>query len=963
MKNRNAAGRANAGLGGAGIRSTRFRRIPVAEGCVLLMLGLAGSAHAQGASAAAPAASAASAAAAPDTQQVVVTGIRRGIEDAISTKKNASSIVEAISSEDIGKLPDNTVAESLTRLTGVATQRNKTNGKATDVSVRGLAPTFNGSLLNGREQASTSDARSPEFDLFPAELTGSVLVYKTPDASLMAQGLAATIDLHTLRPLDFPGRVVVANYKRERIGVDSGSQVGSGHRATLSYVDQFFDRTVGVSLGLTTFKEDNGGELTFDNWGGGTAQRDFNGVSATVPAGFLYDTQRRKSQRDGLSLTLQWKPNDRFKTTTDIFYSRGSESTKKTGLEGAVAGSTGLYDPDGVLTAATIVDGVATSGTISNYKADVRNHMYSNKDRFLSLGWNGDLKMSDTWHVEADLSHSRGVKALSNYETTAGQPGNTPADQLGSMSWTGFNGSNFSQVKYTPSLNYADRGIAVLTDVDGWGGGPATPQAGYVSLPNISDNLNAVRLTSHDDVAWGPVVGTHVGVNFTNRQKARTGEEGRLSILNGDGFASVTMPGSGVEEAGASGIMVASFDPTGTLGSIYALNRWVDATVLSRNWTVKEKVSMVYGQADLEGELGQVPYSGNIGMQLVHTNQGATGNQVDLANCKGHEVSTCPYVVRADGTSYNDWLPNLNLAFDLGHEQKLRLGAGKQISRANLDNLKAGLDFGVQSATADQPALTGFAGNPKLKPYAARSIDLAYEKYFGNHGYVSAAVFYKKLDNYVINAPRAFDFAPYTSATTPLPDKGPYKDSTIGFLTEPTNGSGGNLHGFELAVNVPFSLIAKPLDGFGVAVNWSVTQSSVKLPTSGFVTPENSPVFANQVSTIGLPGLSRDVGSIRLYYEAHGLQVAWAAHKRSSFIGQILDYRSDSQFTFIKGDTISDLQVSYEFQDGWFKGLSGLLQAHNLTNAPFQEYTSDPNIITNSVKYGKTYTAGINYKF
>ena len=963
MKNRNAAGRANAGLGGAGIRSTRFRRIPVAEGCVLLMLGLAGSAHAQGAAAAAAAASAASAAAAPDTQQVVVTGIRRGIEDAISTKKNASSIVEAISSEDIGKLPDNTVAESLTRLTGVATQRNKTNGKATDVSVRGLAPTFNGSLLNGREQASTSDARSPEFDLFPAELTGSVLVYKTPDASLMAQGLAATIDLHTLRPLDFPGRVVVANYKRERIGVDSGSQVGSGHRATLSYVDQFFDRTVGVSLGLTTFKEDNGGELTFDNWGGGTAQRDFNGVSATVPAGFLYDTQRRKSQRDGLSLTLQWKPNDRFKTTTDIFYSRGSESTKKTGLEGAVAGSTGLYDPDGVLTAATIVDGVATSGTISNYKADVRNHMYSNKDRFLSLGWNGDLKMSDTWHVEADLSHSRGVKALSNYETTAGQPGNTPADQLGSMSWTGFNGSNFSQVKYTPSLNYADRGIAVLTDVDGWGGGPATPQAGYVSLPNISDNLNAVRLTSHDDVAWGPVVGTHVGVNFTNRQKARTGEEGRLSILNGDGFASVTMPGSGVEEAGASGIMVASFDPTGTLGSIYALNRWVDATVLSRNWTVKEKVSMVYGQADLEGELGQVPYSGNIGMQLVHTNQGATGNQVDLANCKGHEVSTCPYVVRADGTSYNDWLPNLNLAFDLGHEQKLRLGAGKQISRANLDNLKAGLDFGVQSATADQPALTGFAGNPKLKPYAARSIDLAYEKYFGNHGYVSAAVFYKKLDNYVINAPRAFDFAPYTSATTPLPDKGPYKDSTIGFLTEPTNGSGGNLHGFELAVNVPFSLIAKPLDGFGVAVNWSVTQSSVKLPTSGFVTPENSPVFANQVSTIGLPGLSRDVGSIRLYYEAHGLQVAWAAHKRSSFIGQILDYRSDSQFTFIKGDTISDLQVSYEFQDGWFKGLSGLLQAHNLTNAPFQEYTSDPNIITNSVKYGKTYTAGINYKF
>jgi iron complex outermembrane receptor protein len=459
------------------------------------------------------------------------------------------------------------------------------------------------------------------------------------------------------------------------------------------------------------------------------------------------------------------------------------------------------------------------------------------------------------------------------------------------------------------------------------------------------------------------VVATHVGVNFAHREKARTGEEGRLSILNGDGFASVTVPGSSTEVAGASGIQVVSFDPTGTLGTIYALNRWVDATVLSRNWGVKEKVSTLYGLADLDGELGPVPYSGNVGVQLVHTDQSASGNQVDLAHCTGITVDTCPYSVRHDGTSYNDFLPSLNLAFDLGHDQKLRLGAGKQISRANLDNMKASLDFSVQNTTALQPALTGFAGNPKLKPYEARALDLSYEKYFAKYGYISAAVFYKKLDNYIINAPRQFDFAPYTSATTPLPTTGPYAGSTVGFLTEPTNGKGGTLHGFELSVNVPFSMIARPLDGFGVAAAWSVSQSSVKLPTSGFVTPENSPVFANQVSTIGLPGLSRDVGNIRLYYEKNGFQVAWAAHKRSSFIGEILDYRSDSQFTFIKSETISDLQVSYEFQDGWLKGLSGLFQAHNLTNAPFQEYTSDPNIITNSVKYGKTYTAGINYKF
>ena len=111
------------------------------------------------------------------------------------------------------------------------------------------------------------------------------------------------------------------------------------------------------------------------------------------------------------------------------------------------------------------------------------------------------------------------------------------------------------------------------------------------------------------------------------------------------------MPGTGTEMAGASGIAVVSFDPTGTLGTIYALNRWVDATVLSRNWGVKEKVATAYALADLDGELGSVPYSGNIGVQLMHTDQSATGNQVDLAHCTGITVDTCPYIVRHDGTT------------------------------------------------------------------------------------------------------------------------------------------------------------------------------------------------------------------------------------------------------------------------------------------------------------------------
>jgi len=941
-----------------------FQLHPVAGACALLIL--SAHAHAQEASA-------------QDTEQtspprivsvgsdapiatVNVSGIRRGIEAAIEIKRNATSIVEAVSAEDIGKLPDTTVAQSISRLSGVTTQRSKVNGKATEVSVRGMSPTFNGSLLNGREQASTSDARSPEFDLFPSELTGSVLVYKTPDASLIGQGLASTIDLRTLRPLDFGKRMFAANARKERIGFGSGSDLGSGHRKTLTYVDQYFGRTLGLSVGLTSFKQDNGGELKFDSWGANTADIDYNGQTVQAINGFMAETSRRKAERDGASVTLQFRPNDKFRSTADVFYSRGEEATKKTGLEGAIVGGTGIYDPNAVLTNATIENGIVTAGTFSNYKGDVRNHMFSNKDRLLSVGVNNELKVG-AWRIVNDLSYSKGTKRISNFETMAGQPGNTPESQLGSISYSGFNGTNFADVRYTPSLNYADRGVALLTDVAGWGGGPLSPQAGYLALPTIDDKVQAVRLSAERDLELGPLAAVRFGVNYTKRDKSRLGEEGRLSIRGGDGYASVQIPGSGTEMAGPTGIPVASFDPTGSLGSLYELNRWVDATVLARDWTVGEKVTTAYLMGDLDGELMSLPYTGNIGVQVVDTRQRASGNQVDLANCTGITTDTCPAIVKTGGVDYTKVLPSLNLTFDLGNDQLLRLGAGKQVSRANLDNLKASMNFGLQSATADDPALTGFAGNPELKPYEARALDLSYEKYFGKKGYISAALFYKKLDNYVINAPQMFDFAQYTSASTPLPTTGQYAGSTVGFLTMPQNGEGGIMLGIELSANLPFGLVVNALDGFGAQINHSHTDSSVRLPTSAFVTGSNAPVFNGAVSEIGLPGLSRNVTSLRLYYEKHGLQVSLAAYRRSSFIGQILDYRSESQFTFIKGETIADAQVSYDFQGGMFQGWSVFLQGHNLTNEPFREYTSDPKVFTNVVNFGRTYSAGVNYKF
>ncbi|MFM8589294.1 MAG: TonB-dependent receptor plug domain-containing protein, partial [Limnohabitans sp.] len=411
-------------------RKTGFRVRPVAAGCAVLLIAT-GAAQAQQAS---------------DT--VVVTGIRASIENAIATKRNADGIVEAISAEDIGKLPDATVADSISRLPGVTAQRNKSTGRAQSISVRGMSPDFNGALLNGREQASTGDSRGVEFDQFPAELLGSIVIHKTPEASLVGQGLSSTIDLRTLRPRDFNTRTLAVNVRKQRSGIDSGAGEGSGNRQSFSYVDQFADRTIGVSLGFTKLKDSGAEQLKFNSWGGWTPEVDakLNPSLAGVKGigGFGADTEQSALSREGMMAVLQFKPNRNFESTLDVFKSKGSFGLKKTGLEGAIVGSAGMYDPNAVVSNAVVANGFITDGKFSNYRGVVRNHLEAGDDKLDSFGWNTKFKMGD-WTATGDIASSKVSRVSSRYETTAGLAGNSASQDT--MTYSGFNGSNFDSVK------------------------------------------------------------------------------------------------------------------------------------------------------------------------------------------------------------------------------------------------------------------------------------------------------------------------------------------------------------------------------------------------------------------------------------------------------------------------------------------------------------------------------------
>jgi iron complex outermembrane receptor protein len=601
----------------------------------------------------------------------------------------------------------------------------------------------------------------------------------------------------------------------------------------------------------------------------------------------------------------------------------------------------------------------------------VRNHDESSDDKLTSWGWNSKLKLGG-WTFAADLSGSKNKKLNSRYETTAGQPGNANlpgfAGNVGTISWTGFDGSNFEQVRYTTSLDYSNPAVAKLTDVMGWSGGATSPQAGYVALPTVIDSIKATRLSGKTPMTFGPVTELELGVNFTQREKTRSADEGRLVIKDSvnlttgavlNPYAALDVPGAGVAVAGTTGLRVISWNPTGSLGTIYDLPPKVDKDILNKSWEVTEDVTTAYARAGLDTKLFGFDVRGNAGVQFVNTDQSGSGYLVNEATCTGNTPATCPSTRVVRGASYTDVLPSLSLNFDIGNDSVVRMALSRTLSRPTMADLRGSRGFGVSVVTppANSPPgtpslriYTGSEGNPALEPFRATSLDLTYEKYFGNKAYFAVAGFAKDLSTYIYKQVRPFDFRTLgVTLTDPTVDP-------MGFMTSPANGTGGKLSGLEFTASLPFNMLFKPADGFGVQFNYSYTDSSVAIPLAGLNTNDVN------ILNLPLPGLSRHNANLRFYYEKHGLQVSVAQRYRSDFLGEISDFQDNRQLTMVKAESTVDAQISYEFQSGPAKGLTILFQGNNLTKTAFQRFRPDTGAVVENVPSGKTYLLGINYK-
>ncbi len=876
----------------------------------------------------------------------VTAGFAGSLAAAAEVKESMPTITEVIAAEDIGKLPDISIADSLTRITGVAGQR--TNGRTQQINIRGLTGDFSTGMLNGREQVSTDENRSIDFDQYPAELLNEVVVYKTAAPDLTGQGLAGSVDLRTVQPLSKSGRTIAVGgyYQMTQYGQLTPGAKKTGERFNVAYIDQLADGKVGIAIGFAHTVTPWEGKQ-FQAWGGGGPYPTDNGNF--VLGGTKSYVRTTNLKRDGLMGVLEFKPNDYIHSTVDVYVSSFEEKSLLRGMEIPLYWSGAHLQPG-----YTVVNGLATTEVFTNVQPIVRNDVFKRTDSPFAIGWNLAMGEKSEWPIVFDVGYSRVARTDQDLETWSGLGTNGNAAHPDTMTVKLIPG----QIPViTPTLNYADGSILKLTDPQGWNSwyGPATANGdspGYLKFLQAKDELGQFKLSTKHQLKQ-PLDSIEFGVSYSDRYK-RDGEGPSGFVVNANGVAAAPMPPMiGTTDMTFLGLgRIYAYDPlaaysSGALG--FVPNNNFD--YVAQRFDVTEKIAQFFAQLNLDTKLGDLPLSGNIGFRVINTDQKSKGYS--------RNGSTNQLNLVTGGAKYTNFAPALNLDLKVDARTHLRFSAARQIARPRMYDMRAATGYGFDPTLATSTDInrspwSGGGGNPKLRPWLSDSLDLSFEKYFKeSKGYIAIAGFNKRLLSYIYNQSILGDFTGY-------PVTGPVAPALHqGSITGPANGAGGNMRGLEVTISLASELLNKNIKGFGVVMGGAYTDSTIKPwgPTGG-----DAPIA----------GLSRKVANFTLYYERAGFSARVSEHYRSSNRQYITTFGPPSRgsdvspgdYSTAQAEKVVDAQVSYTFQSGPVKGLTIYLQGYNLNDEPLVTLSqNDPRMVMNYQKYGASYSIGASYKF
>ena len=889
--------------------------------------------------------------------EIVVTGIRASLARSAEIKRNSTLIVDSVSAEDIGKLPDVSIADSLARLPGVTAQR--VEGRDQNLSIRGLGPDFSTTLFNGREQVTVGDNRGVEYDQYPSEFFRNVNVYKSPDASLIAAGISGTVDLRSLRPLDQRDRSVVVSARGQYNDIGKRNPDGKriGYRVSGAFVDKFADDTFGIAIGLAATEAPTNYDK-YEAWGDAgyptvaTPQGD-----AFILGGAKPYVQSNLLKRYGGVATLEWQPSDKFHSTFDALYTHFNEVQRLRGIEFPLAYNVA---PTNVV----VRDGFVQSATFQPAYTVQRNDYQEREADLFSFGWNNDFAVTDTTHLNIDAAWSRAERTDFLLETYSG----TGYNGTGARDTINITRQDNGLYSIVPTINYADTNVIRITDPGGWGynGTTAVVQAGFLNRPKFTDDLKSLRASLAGEFGdLGVVKGYEVGANYSQREK-RAAFTSSFLCPKGGGTGCTVASGTPTSVAVPADAVLDDTVSLGFLGvpqmltvdplKIYdLLNPVFDnrPESLAKDYSVKEKVWTGYAKLVIDGEAGGKALKGSLGVQVVHTDQSSTGR---IAGLTGGVVTLADV---GDGVKYTNVLPSATMSVELIPSGFVKLGASRTMVRPRIDQERISQNVSINPANVglgSNPANSPFSsegGNFALRPYKSTNVDVSLEKYFPSGGYVALTGYFKSISDYVdANNSVIYDFSPLLPSLTPAQQAiVQAQNAQFGLFRNPANSGEGELIGAEATVSLPFRAITTALDGFGVFASGSYTYSAIRLAS-------------NPARTITLPGLSDWVMNGTAYFEKNGFQARATYRYRSDFLAEVRGLSASPELNTAQSEGILDAQIGYEFQSGPLQGLAILAQAKNLTDQEFVQYVGgDERQVRRYQRYGTDYYLGLTYRF
>jgi iron complex outermembrane recepter protein len=867
--------------------------------------------------------------------EIVVTGIRASMRDSLIMKRNTTLVSDAISTEDIGQLPDVTIAEELNRLPGINTTRDR--GNASQASVRGMGPRLVFGLLNGRDVASSEPSQAVRWEIFPSEVLGGVQVYKSQDATLIPGGVAATIDIRTIRPLDHDGNTftVRAGPTYHDAGASLPHYDPWGYRGSAGYIGHI-NENVAVALAASVQRSQNGypdfrtfGWNTPDNSGGNTGDVDGDGTPDNTTWGLASEVKEIQQDRASVLGAIGWRVTPNFTINADLLYSEYEIQEDQFQLwygnnhtGNWAGGDNWIYNAPG--NSYDIVNGTVVAANLNaqnvpgdfkpwfNYQSQIARY-----DEFHNL-WAGGVNFAwskDDWDASLDVSHSE-----------AWRENRWQAIYLGDQ--------------FFPELEFDVRdGIEPYATIGGYD--PYNPayqftddgRNGQSDGPwETSDELSAIALDVDRSLEGGPFTGIEFGLRYSDREKSVRRSQfqycsGVGSILNGAscsaaGGADVSLASAGLETFSLDDFFVHPPMAWGDFDRLLPLvypNTSVPAgseLPLSHS-DVGETLTEGYGKVNFAGDIGGADWQGSFGVRLTNVSIESSGFQTTDGG-----ATFDPVTITND---YTEILPSLNLVFNLTDDQLLRFGLGKAIARPPLDALVTAFNLNPIGIPP-----SGGGGNPLLEPYRATQVDLSYEWYFHEESLLAAAFFYKDLES-IIGASQSLQVI----------------DGVQYIIGGENNGGGGHITGVELTFQTRFFFLGGVLEDFGVYANYAIADSDVK-------------EFSPASNPYPMVGLTDNTGVLDFFYSKGGFETR-------------LSFKHHGEFTFAPGwnganlilqspeDTL-DGSISYEIGH-WSMRLNG----RNLTDEPSRRSTDNnvQNLANNGgyQYFGRTFLFDVAFKY